>query len=218
MTVGDTSVTVRQAAGVTCADPPNVILPVSVLLGGAVGRSASVYLLEDERCRYEVTENIDWVAANSTEVAGNETVTFTTTDVNDTGADRTETAAIGALSVNVTQAWCPGAPTRIRSVSPTMFAPDTGRSFQIALPYVTPCVWPVSADQEWISTSQATISGLQTVRTTVAPNKGAYRTGVLSIGTWTLPVHQWALTKLTSNRDTLIGKLGFANGLRRGRM
>ena len=202
VTIGSRSVSVRQAAstGTTCPQSP-AVEPAAVSLSSAAGQSGSVGLQESAACRYRVVENVAWLRTGASNVAGNETITFETESANDTGAARLGTLTIGNTSVTVRQ--CASLPPRVFS-PPRLSVPGRGGTVIVGVPDVTDCSWPVTDDQEWITTNRTSISGREKLWVTVAPNPDATRTGTVMIGDWQVNVVQEPLTRLSAKRDQLL--------------
>ena len=191
--VGGRAVTVTQDP---VTPPPCPTMPrvssTSVRLGSSVGATATVRLQEAERCRYEVSENLTWLGAAPSPVAGDALVTFTAREENDTGAGRPGTVMIGGVggrAVTVTQdpVTPPPCPTMPR-VSPTSLSfGAAGGLGRVSVTGPSDCSWDVSSSPSWIGVSPSSVSNGSRVTVTV-PSGHAGESGTVTVGGRSIPV------------------------------
>ena len=180
--VGGRAVTVTQDP---VTPPPCPTMPrvssTSVRLGGSVGATATVRLQEAERCRYEVSENLTWLGAAPSPVAGDALVTFTADEENDTGAERTGTVRFGAsriVTVIQERPDCSDSPTGVTPTRLTFTSAAGSRNVTVA--GLTGCSWPVRASDTWINVVPPASPGSFAIG--VDRNDGPRRTGTVRFG------------------------------------
>ena len=186
VSIGNASITIRQAAG-ACPSSPTSVAPSS-RRSPYGGETFGVRVNGRSDCSWSVSDDRSWLGASPSSVSGGGTVDVTVASTPD--VERSGSVSIGGRSVSITQVHRPCGPSP-DSLSPSPInTAHGGGSYSLSMTGRRDCRWNVSDDRSWISVNPSRVLGSESVTVTVSANAGPARSGTVTVGGRSVTVNQ----------------------------
>ena len=181
--------------------------------GIALDAAGNLYIADVSRIRVVSGGTIATIAGNGTMGFSGDNVPATSAEISSSGI-----AVDSAGNVYFSE---PGA-NRIRLLRPnagacttfltqtTVIVDNAGGSFSISVGANGSCTWTVQGLPSWIAYSGSGVTGPATISLTVAPNTGAARTAVFTVGNVSVTVTQESQLTIATSSPLAAGTIGAA--------
>ncbi|MCU1290920.1 MAG: repeat-containing protein [Acidobacteria bacterium] len=166
---------------ITQADGCNYSLSVSDIYLESSGGAAGVNFSANQGCSWTAQSNVPWITVNNSSGSGNGTINFSVAP--NTGQTRVGSITVGGKTLAVSQSAAPACAVSLSSTSAGFAAGGAYGTFSVS----GDCPFTATTDANWI-TIKNTSNGV--VSYSITGNKGAQRTGVISVNGQSFTVTQ----------------------------
>ncbi|MDX1981567.1 MAG: BACON domain-containing carbohydrate-binding protein [Bryobacteraceae bacterium] len=189
ITIGTQTFTLTQAA-LTCSFRLSYLNSWFPSSGGAY----TIGVTAPAGCAWIATSGASWLRLTSGATGtGNGVISFTT-ETNWSSARTTTISLAGqAAVINQSSGYVPVSSCTVSLNLTSSWFPMEGGSYSLEVGSPANCPWAATANASWVRLSNTTGAGPATLRFTLDPNTGPYRTAVIQVGGRTFVISQAAL-------------------------